>query len=314
MGGGGRRGVRWYADCLVDLVRHHAQKDPICRFVVHVHGALDFTFLEDLHRTLRQNFLEARGGVDDPLGVTLDTCDAALPAMWPQAARVATFLDHPSDMDTTVMVDIHDDLDKQLKLVNQLEEEMAGNMVKRSLALTFWKTEGNLATSFLSDPSVYPPTSLNVQRTAAMIRDDQHYSLDAGLAVCGATFRTQLRRCAGYVSYRDYLAAMAMRIAYDETRGTDESLMKYYLLTQTPSIMDLVRNSSVLFTHTLRARRKDPPRRVATEGDPPPPTYVPQLGQKLLKFAYDEEHQGSLQFRELKWESPKGVSRRHRSR
>jgi hypothetical protein len=124
--------------------------------------------------------------------------------------------------------------------------------------------------------------------------------LDAGLAVCGAHFRTQLKSCSE--SYAGFLKRMAPLVNYDETRGTDESLMKLFLLTQTPAVLDLVYGSSVLFTHTLSTRTTDPPRVVPSE-TPPLPVYAESGDGKPLVFAYDEEHVGRLRFRPLQWSS-----------
>lgn len=309
-GGGGRKSVRWYADSLLDMIHFYAHLDKTCRFVVHMHGAVPI--LKGLMQSCKEAFYEGRllgGGEQDPHGVSFVLCDASLPAMWPQASRVATLFDYASQHDTTVLVDIHDDLTKQRSAIQTLEEYM--REYGKHMSLTFWQTEGNLATSFASDPSVLPPPRLVVDRSQAMLNNDRHWSLDGGLAICDPTFRKLLKETDEYVSYESFLQTMSTLINYDDTRGTDESLMKLYLLTKSQSVLDLVRLSSALFTHTLSARSDDPPRRVPEQATPP--VYAQQRNNKPLSFAYDEEHRGRLKFRTLTWEEPHPVSNRRKS-
>ncbi|RPF81946.1 MAG: hypothetical protein CBC65_001755 [Rhodothermaceae bacterium TMED105] len=308
-GGGGRKSVRWYADSLMDMIHFYAHSDATCRFVIHVHGAL--TILDGLIESCRESFREGRalgGGKQDSHGVTFVVCDAYFPAMWPQATRVITLLDYTSEHDTTILVDIHDDLEKQSSIIQTLEDQMREH--GKHISLTFWQTDGNLAMSFASDPSVLPPPRLVVDRSKAMVDKDRHWSLDAGLAICDPIFRKKLREVDEYVSYASFLQTTSTLVNYDDTRGTDESLLKLYLLTKTPSILELVRHTSALFTHTLSARSDDPPKRVPDQATPP--VYAEQNDVKSLSFAYDEEHQGSLKFRPLKWEEPRPVSKRHK--
>ena len=298
-GGNGRRSVRWYADCLHDLLYHHARADSTCRFVVHLHGAM--TCLDTLTASLRRAFEDGRASAlvrrRDPRGVTVRVCDARLPPMWPQAARAITLFDHPSHADTVLLVDVHDDPRKQSAAADQLAEEAFAT--GKSLGLTFWKSEGDLASS-VRDDAVAPPVLLRVDRTAAMIAKDQHWNLDAGLALTTGRFRARLRRQA-MESYAQFLERMGPRVLYDETRGTDEGLLKLYLLTQ-PPIRTLVRTASVLRTHTLYSRSDDPPRRCPDlsacrpgPASPPPP--------HPLVFAYDAEHPRALASRSLAWEA-----------
>lgn len=298
--GNGRKSVRWYADCLIDFVYNHAKKDDRCRFVIHMHGAIPNA--EEIAGMARRAFYEGRGR-EEARGVRIEICDENLPPMWPQAERVATLIDNTSNSETVVLCDVHDDTEKQVELIRIAEEAMEEE--GKGAFLTFWKAEGLLAESFLGDAAVLPPPLLRVERSSAMAERDEHYSLDAGFAITTGHFRSELRRMEE--TYSSFLKRMSSLVNYDETRGTDESLMKLYLLTQNQEVVDLVRRRCVLFTHTLRRRSKDPPRRV--EGNYPPPSYK-RLPLLPLSFAYDAEAESRLRLRRLEWEEKRPNSKR----
>lgn len=307
-GGNGRRSVRWYADCLLDFVHAKARTDLTCRFEIHVHGSLPN--LEDIAEAARRSFRDGRrrGGSSryDPRGIRIVVCDPSLPAMWPQAARLSTLVDHPSHVDAVVVCDLHDDLRTQGLLVEKMLSLMMDT--EKGLGLTFWKSEGMLSDSFLSDPKVLPPPSLRVDRTAKMVEEDRHWSLDAGLALSTGHFRSLLRREAEE-SFSSFLDRMSRLVNYDETRGTDEGMLASYLLSAGPSVSDLVRNGSLLFTHTLRGRSSDPPRRIDDPQGLPSYRNQPILP---LSFAYDGEAKERLTSRRLVWEAKRATGKRRR--
>lgn len=295
-GGNTRKSPRWYADCLMDMIYHKSASDPTCRFIIHLHGALPN--LEELALASRQCFAQGRrfgGGRQDPGGVRFLICENTMPAMWPQASRLLSLIDHPSHSDTVIVADIHDDLAMQDKVVNDLEETLLTS--KKTLALTFWKSNGNLASSFRSD-SVPPAPVLTIDRSATMIDDDEHWNVDAGLAISRGGFRRTLQTMLGRNPYEHFLHKMGLLVNYDDQRGTDESLLKLFLLTRDADTIRLVRDHSVAFTHTLRTRKKDPPRRVEEEDRFP--KYETQA-RRPLTFAYDEESRSTLRFRRLYW-------------
>lgn len=107
-----RRSPRWYADCLLDLVRRRARDDELARFVVHAHGALEKPAAEALRSALESAFSVGRGRPAEDGDVELQLCDRALPAMWPTVARLAPLLDHRG-VDDVVVLDCHDEVQQQ---------------------------------------------------------------------------------------------------------------------------------------------------------------------------------------------------------
>lgn len=304
-GGGGRRSVRWYFECLLETIEHGAREDARCRFLVHMHGALPDSTVEAFGAAMRAAFQRGRargGGSQDAHGVKVRLCDPRRPPMWPQAARVAPLVDHRGD-DIVVLVDIHDDRRARERAVDTLEE------TGTSLGLTFWKARGNLAASFASDPRVGPPPTLRPERSAAMHSNDEHWSVDAGLALSRPEFRNAVRDRLGAEAYDRFLDTEGWAYEYDATRGTDEKLLALFLLTSS-DMVPLTRLAAVPFTHSLHGRSKDPPH---WDGDAPDPPRYRRAADTSRRFAYDEEVPRRLAMRLLKWEARPRSPRRPRT-
>jgi hypothetical protein len=250
--GGGRGSVRWYADCLLDMIHFYASRDRRCRFLVHTHGAIpDVAWLQS---AALRTFRDARkGSVHDSKGVTFHVCDAARPAMWPQAMRVAPLVDH-NPHDIVILADVHDDLSSQRKSIRKLLTSLV--VEYRTLALTFWKADGELGTSFRRDPAILPPPLSAPQASRAMVELDHHYSVDAGLAISLPGFRRGVWGLCGRTPYARYLEDVGSTVEYDEFNGTDEALLRYFLLTRDMRVTTFVRTVSAAWSHALCTTRR----------------------------------------------------------
>ena len=289
-----RKSVKWYADCLMDTIYQRARREPTCRFIIHLHAALPN--LQDIKKTAISTFREARRNVpdQDTGGIRFSVCPKEYPAMWPQAARMAPLIDDVSDF-CVVVIDIHDDDDQRNRRIGEILT------CPKDLIVTFWKARGDLASSFRNSNNVAPPVTLRVRRDSNMVNDDVHWSLDAGLAISRAPFRhavaetLHIRR-----PYTWFLNNRGQEYEYDETSGTDESLLKLFLLSHSP-LVDLVKTMGQPFTHSLTLRKTAPPSR-ATRYIDTVPHY--KLRKAINTFAYDEEVEGTLRFRPLEWDTP----------
>lgn len=251
---GDRRSPRWYYSCLLDFVSRHSGS-PDVRFVVHMHGMLQSSF----------PIASMREACRFPSTLEVRYCDAALPAMWPNAQRFEPFLDSVKT-EVVIVADIHDVPELQtatiqlhlrglsLRPVSLSPEEWAITRLLESLnhasddsddedpssavaeadrarmILTFWPTADDtyLSDSF-HDDRVAPKPALQPTHPRSRLK----WVIDGGLALSTAAARTRIRASHHGISFAEHLRECARVYNWDpeEKNGTDEAFLQLYLLS-----------------------------------------------------------------------------------
>lgn len=299
----GRDGVKYYANCITDVIRHLGKEFTRASFRIHVHPSLGINLIQTLTNVWSTAFQS--NNYDPSNGESLEVmyCEEEYHPMVPVAERCIPLIDSDAaDYDQIVcVIDSHDDPKEQTAAIKQLlfdieQSEQSGN--KKTAAFTFWPgLPPSTRPGHLPIPPPFRLINVLCTREELQAEPNLNWNIDCGLLITLPKFREEM-----YVinkdefvsgAYRTYLTLCHMNFQWDNTKGTDEEVLSRFLFgedkTTTYRRAKLCLNKACLREHTLSTRQSNPTDQF-TDTDFVPPEYAYYKSNNVNEpFVYNTE-------------------------
>lgn len=257
----GRNGPIYYFQSLIALLNKH-KHHPIAlvRFSVHVHGKV-----WKLHGGTLEPLLHRAAA---PARLEIVSCPIHYPYQYPLSSRIVPAIDSSATNEIVVVLDVHDDLNRQAYEIAYFLQLVTGDSdVRHDGILTFWPIEpandyairkkkifGTGMDGFNDMQSFKEYNAAPVARAVASKNAEWRkyfplvkngavklWYVDAGLIITNSTARDNLRRVYGEITFEAHLHRMVQKTDYacsfevtHNIATTDELVLNQYLLAFQP--------------------------------------------------------------------------------
>jgi hypothetical protein len=245
---GARNNPRWYFQCLLAFLNTHKNHMFEVKFSVWLHGKLQ-VHDEQLRRLLVK--------AAKPSVVTINYCPVEYPWQFPMSARMIPVIDSTDNNELVVVLDVHDDLERQRQQVGYFLNVVMGETgLTYDGILTFWPVESDgfasLTRSKGSDDyktvnavpvarATSPKDGVVAKYLPAVKKIVDWWYVDAGLIITNNTARDALRKVYQSITFSDHLDRIVAKTNYaadwwsaNNKAATDEMSLSQYLLAFQP--------------------------------------------------------------------------------